>query len=118
MVAAPDRARIPRRKQAENRGYGAVDLVDVFLSQVRDPFRIGLMIALVLTMQRTRGATGTWVPLAAGVLFVAVIIPMTLARPEAGGMTVAIGVGLLSNAVLLAVILGILALWQRLRGRA
>lgn len=95
-----------------------MDIVGTFLAQIADPFRIGLMIALVATMARTRAATGTVVPLAAGVLFVAVIIPMTLAPPGADGMVAAVGIGLLTNLVLLAVILGALTLWRRLRGQA
>lgn len=48
------------------------------ISQATDVFRIGLLIALILTMLRTEQATGTLVPLAAGILFVAVLIPMTI----------------------------------------
>lgn len=92
-------------------------LMDIFAEQIRDPFRIGLLIALVATMKRTQAATGTWVPLAAGVLFVAVIIPMTLAPPGDGSMVTVVGVGLLANLVLLAVILAALRLWQRLRAQ-
>lgn len=94
-----------------------MDILATLQAQITDPFRIGLMIALVATMTRTRAATGTVVPLAAGVLFVAVIIPMTLTPPGADGMAMAVGVGLLTNLVLLAVVLGALAAWRRLRGQ-
>lgn len=94
-----------------------MELMETFLAQIRDPFRIGLLIALVATMRRTQAATGTLIPLAAGALFVAVIIPMTLAAPGDGGMVTAVGVGLLTNLVLLAVILGVLQLWRRMRGQ-
>ena len=40
-------------------------LPDLLLSQLADPFRIGLLIALFVTMLRTRAASGVWVPLAA-----------------------------------------------------
>ena len=42
-------------------------MIDLIQSQLLDPFRIGLIAALVFTMLRTRGATGTVLPLAAGV---------------------------------------------------
>ncbi len=89
--------------------------VDLVQSQLLDPFRIGLLVALVLTTRRTAAHTGNWLPLAPGVLFVAVIIPATLSTPQAGLMT-AIGAGLMSNAIILAVILGLSALWSRFAG--
>ena len=52
-------------------------MTELIQSQLMDPFRIGLIVALVYTMFRTRAATGTAVPLALGVVFVAVILPST-----------------------------------------
>lgn len=86
--------------------------LDALGSMLLDPFRIGLLIALVLTMRRTAQATGTWLPLAAGAVFVAVIIPMTLSAPT-GGMMLAVALGLLANALILGVILLAMQLWQR-----
>lgn len=91
-------------------------LTDLFLSQLADPFRIGLLVALIYTMQRTRAATGIWLPLAAGALFVAVIIPVTA---QGGGLPVplwqAVALGLAANAVLIAVMLAVWQVWLRLR---
>ena len=49
-------------------------LTDLFLAQLADPFRIGLLIALIATTQRTVAATGKVIPLLAGIVFVAVLI--------------------------------------------
>lgn len=81
---------------------------EILLSQLADPFRLGLIVALVVTMLRTEAVTGRWVPLAAGVLFVAVIIPMTTARGAAeGAMAQAVALGVVANLVLLALVLAI-----------
>ncbi len=56
---------------------------ELLTTQLTDIFRIGLIIALVATMLRTRANTGTILPLALGVVFVAVIIPSTF--PQAAG---------------------------------
>lgn len=93
-------------------------LTDLLLSQLADPFRIGLIIALVVTMLRTRGATGTVLPLAAGAVFVAVIIPATAISGAGGAVPLwqAVAVGLVANAVLIAIAMAAYALWQRMRG--
>lgn len=93
-----------------------MSLFDIFISQITDPFRIALLVALGLTTLRTSAVTGAVVPLAAGVVFVAVIIPTTLS-PASGQLWQAIGVGLVSNTVWLAVLLGLKALWQRFGAR-
>ena len=89
-------------------------LFELFQSQLVDPFRIGLLIALVVTMLRTQEATGTLVPLLAGVLFVALILPATLSPPGTKFAT-AVVIGIFANAVILALILGALSLWRRAR---
>ena len=91
-----------------------MDLSNLILSQLADPFRIGLMVALVITMQRTQATTGVWVPLAAGVLFVAVIIPSTMLTALAQPLWQVVAVGMVSNAIILAVILIIWAIYQRI----
>jgi hypothetical protein len=92
-------------------------LSDLLLSQLADPFRIGLLLALIVTMQRTRAATGVWLPLAAGALFVAVIIPVTAQR---GGLPLplwqVVAVGVVANAILLAIALAAWEVYRRLRG--
>ena len=82
-------------------------LIDTLTSQLIDPFRFGMLVILYLTMLRTRATSGTFAPLAAGALFVAVIIPLTLAQTAMGpDLYRAVGAGLVANAVLLAVIWG------------
>ena len=81
-----------------------MDFADTLLAQLLDPFRIGLIVMLVLTAARTAGAVGSWTPLALGVFFIAVLIPMTLGSGE-DGKAAQIGVGLLSNAIILAIVL-------------
>ncbi|NTT84716.1 hypothetical protein [Tabrizicola fusiformis] len=92
-------------------------LSDLLLSQLADPFRIGLLLALIVTMQRTRAATGVWLPLAAGALFVAVIIPVTAQR---AGLPLplwqVVAVGVVANVILLAIALAAWEAYRRLRG--
>lgn len=90
-------------------------LTEVFLAQLADPFRIGLLIALIATTMRTVAVTGKVVPLLAGAVFVAVLIPATLSPPQGVTMQVAAGVGLAANAVILAVLLAGYALLRRIR---
>ena len=85
----------------------------ILLAQLTDPFRIGLIIALVFTMLRTAAVTGTFVPLAAGV-FVAVIIPTTMQAGK-GPVWQVVAVGIVANAVILAVVMGAWTLLRRLR---
>lgn len=90
-------------------------MIDLVQSQLLEPFRIGLIIALVATMIRTRAATGTVVPLAAGVVFVAVILPTT--NPTDGvTLTDAVLAGLASNLIILAIVLALALAIRRLRG--
>jgi hypothetical protein len=84
--------------------------------QLSEVFRWGLIVALVLTARNTREVTGTWVPLAAGVVFVAVLIP-TVMTPAAAPVMVQVGVGLVANAVILAAVMAGFALWGRVAGR-
>ena len=92
-----------------------MSLTQMFLSQLADPFRIGLMVALVLTMARTRAVTGTVLPLALGVVFVAVVIPMTMQTDASEPLWQRAGVGVLANAVILAAVLAIRAAIVRFR---
>ena len=92
-----------------------MSLTQMFLSQLADPFRIGLMVALVLTMARTRAVTGTVLPLALAVVFVAVVIPMTMQTDASEPLWQRAGVGILANAVILAAVLAIRAAIVRFR---
>ncbi len=94
-----------------------MSLSQLVLTQLEDPFRIALIIGLVVTMVRTRAQTGTVVPLAAGVLFVAVIIPSTLGTRLAEPFWLQVGAGLISNLVILGVVLGAWEAFRRLTRR-
>ena len=90
--------------------------LDILMAQLTDPFRIALLIALVVTMWRNRAVTGKLVPLLAGMLFVAVIIPATISPPGASSFWLVVAVGLVANAVILAVVLALGMAVQRARG--
>ena len=89
-------------------------MIDLVFSQLTDVFRIGLIIALVITMLRTAPVTGRLVPLACGVVFVAVILPTTMPGGSAS-LTHAILAGLVSNLVILILVLAVARLITRLR---
>ena len=81
---------------------------EILLSQLTDPFRLGLIVALVVTMLRTEVVTGRWIPLILGVVFVAAILPMTTSRGMSdGGMALAIALGVVANIILLALVMAI-----------
>ena len=90
-------------------------LIDLVLSQLSDLFRIGLIVALVVTMRRTAAVTGRVIPLVLGVVFVAVILPTTMPRGTAG-LGDAVLAGLISNSIVLAAVLavaGLIVRWRR-----
>ncbi len=89
---------------------------DLLAAQATDVFRIGLLVALMLTTLRNRPITGTVLPLAAGALFVAVIIPLTGATPRPEPVATQVLSGLLVNAAYIAIGLALWSLWQRRRG--
>lgn len=89
-------------------------MIDLVLSQLTDIFRIGLIVALVVTMRRTASVTGRVLPLVLGVLFVAVILPTTL-RSQQVALVDAVLAGLVSNVIILGVVLAAAVLVERLR---
>jgi hypothetical protein len=91
-------------------------LTELFMAQLTDPFRIGIVIALVVTMLRTQADTGTWMPLLAGILFISVLIPLALSAGQGAQMT-QILVGLVSTSVLVGLALVVRALVLRVMGR-
>jgi hypothetical protein len=99
-------------KLAQKGGRHVLDLIQ---SQLMDPFRIGLIAALVFTMFRTKAATGTVIPLAAGVVFVAVILPSTQGS-GAASLTEAVAAGIVSNLIILGIVLALVMIFRRLRG--
>lgn len=90
-------------------------MIDLIQSQLLDPLRLGLIVALVVTMFRTRAATGTVIPLAAGVVFVAVILPLTQGA-GASGLTQAVAAGIVSNLIILGIVFALAMIVRRLRG--
>jgi hypothetical protein len=79
-----------------------MDLSALLVQQFTDIFRLGLLAGLVYTTDRTRAQTGVILPLAAGVIFVAIIIPSTMPSPGVGlWQAVATGIGV--NAAIAAV---------------
>ena len=89
-------------------------MIDLVFSQLTDLFRIGLIIALVVTMRRTAAVTGRVFPLVLGVIFVAAMLPLTMSGASAS-LTGAILAGLVSNTIILAVVLVAAGLIARLR---
>jgi hypothetical protein len=90
-------------------------VIDLIQLQLMDPFRIGLIVALVYTMFRTRATTGTVGPLALGVVFVAVILPST--QPSGTtSLTDAVMAGIVSNLIILGIVLALAMIVRRLRG--
>ena len=89
-------------------------MTDLVLSQLTDLFRIGLIIALVVTMHRTAAVTGRVLPLVLGVVFVAVMLPASMPSSSAS-LADATLAGLVSNSIILVPVLAVAALIVRLR---
>lgn len=89
-------------------------MIDLVFSQLSDVFRIGLIIALVVTMLRTSSVTGQVLPLLAGVVFVAVIVPSTLSG-STENLSQQIVAGLISNVIILVPVLVLARLIAHLR---
>jgi hypothetical protein len=87
------------------------NILAVVTSQLADPFRIGLIAALVFTTIRNAAVTGWLVPIAAGLVFVAFIIAVTMPNNGLPQWTVIL-VGLVSNAIIAAIMFGALYLWR------
>jgi hypothetical protein len=91
-----------------------MQVIDIIISQLADPFRIALLVALLFTAQNTSGALNRWLPIAMGLIFVAVIIPTALAS-DGAPVAAEIGVGVVSNAAVLALLLAAQAVYERVR---
>lgn len=90
-------------------------MAELMAAQAADVFRIGLLVMLLLTTLRNRPITGMLLPLAAGAIFVAAIIPMTGVSTRPEPMATQILAGLVVNAVYLAIGVGVWSLWQARR---
>ncbi len=89
----------------ETFGEDDLNLLNLFMSQLADPFRIGLLIALTFTIANTRATTGVLVPSLAGIAFVAALIPMTLHQGQP--FMAAFATGLVANALILGVVMAL-----------
>ncbi|MET0168975.1 MAG: hypothetical protein ABW191_01130, partial [Aliihoeflea sp.] len=65
-----------------------------------------LLLFLVLTARNTSGVTGMLMPLAAGVFFVAVLIPLSFS-PDATNWWNLVLAGIVTNAIIVAALVGI-----------
>ncbi len=75
----------------------------LFIAQLTDLFRIGLLAGLIYTAERTRAQTGIIVPLLIGIAFIAIIIATTM--PVAGVPALrAIVSGVIANSIVTAVL--------------
>ena len=92
-------------------------MIDLLQSQLTDIFRIGLIVALIATTLRTEGITGRIIPLLAGVVFVAVIIPTTMQTGDTPPLMQRIGVGVVANLIILGVCWGIWQTIARMRNK-
>jgi hypothetical protein len=94
-------------------------MLETLVTQLTDPFRIGLIFFMFLTALRTRHTLGLVMPLALGVVFVAVLIPMTTGANTAlvrDALWWAIGFGIVSNAIVLGTIIAGWTIWIKQRG--
>lgn len=82
-------------------------MYELLITQLTDVFRIGLLVALWVTMHRTSPVTGRLLPLVLGVVFVAVMLPTTMPIGTTK-LQDAILAGLFSN-VLILVVIGLVA---------
>ncbi|TXI02719.1 MAG: hypothetical protein E6Q73_05355 [Pseudorhodobacter sp.] len=87
-------------------------VADLISAALTDPFRIILLVGLVVTQRRTAAVTGTILPLVAGLVFVAVIIPVTLGFGAEAGLFKAVLAGLVANAIWLIPIVAITRFWE------
>lgn len=92
-------------------------MLDLFLSQITDPLRIGLLIGLLVTMKNTEAVTGRFIPLLLGIAFVATLLPTAFAKGDSDTQMTDILVGLVSNAAIVAVLLVLMTAFYRLLGK-
>ncbi len=84
----------------------------IVVSQLADPFRIGLIAALIYTTIRNFGITGWFVPMAAGLVFVAFIIAVTMPSGEQTQFAI-ISAGVISNTIIATIMFGAIYIWRK-----
>lgn len=92
-----------------------MDVTHLIMAQLADPLRMGLLVALLFVAANSKGMIGRGLPIALGLVFVAVLIPTAMASDEAEPVTAQIGVGFLSNAIILGIMLSAEAVVEKLR---
>lgn len=92
-----------------------MDLIDILVSQLADPFRVGLLLALLFTARNNSNVLNRWLPLGLGLVFVAVLIPTAMASDDTAPVVSRIGLGLLSNALILGIFLLAQAAFEHVR---
>ena len=88
-------------------------MVDILVSQLIDPFRIVLIFFLLVTALRTRDTMGMKAPLAMGVVFIAILLPMTTAASAEVARITSIGLGIVANAIILGAFLVGWFFWEK-----
>lgn len=91
-------------------------VADLISAALTDPFRVILLVGLVITQRRTAAVTGTVLPIALGLVFVAVIIPLTMGFGAEAGLFRAVLAGLVANVIWLVPIVAVVRFWQRRAG--
>jgi hypothetical protein len=94
-----------------------MDLTQIIVSQLSDPFRVGLLVALLFFAANSRGGLSRWVPIALGLAFVAVLIPTAMASDSGEPVTAEIGAGFLSNTLIIGIMLAAEAVVEKFRPR-
>jgi len=91
-------------------------VIDIFISQIGDLFRIVLLIGVLIAQIRAEAIIGRLAPLAGGLVLVAALVPLVLPAGNVGFFS-AFFVGLVTNALILAVLYGGWTAQTWLRGR-
>ena len=92
-------------------------MFDIFLSQISDPLRIGLLVGLIVTARNTEAVTGRLLPLIFGMIFVATLLPVSFSSSNSAMQWTEILVGLISNTVIVTILLGIFEAYSRMTGK-
>lgn len=92
-----------------------MDVIHLIVVQLADPFRIGLLVALLFIAANNSGILNRSLPIGLGLIFVAVLIPTAMASEEVEPVTAQIGVGLVSNAIVVSILLFAEALFEKIR---
>ncbi|ETD80974.1 hypothetical protein ACTTAF_17035 [Rhodobacter capsulatus] len=89
-------------------------LVDIFITQIGDPLRVILLAGVIALQPRLEGRLGRIPTLAAGLVLVALVIPLLFPNGNVWFL-VAAAIGLVTNAIQMGVLLGIWTLVRRFK---